>query len=420
METSILFKIDSQGKTRCWQGKVLENEDGTATICSESGIYKGKITSTPIHVTEGKNVGRKNATTPYEQACKEVNSSMQKKLTEGYTENLDEFVKSGVMLALPADLHLHKMSQLCLAQPKIDGVRLWIKKDDHLVLNTKSGKLHPEFLRETVWASYLESTMVKGEELDGELYIHGVELPDINALVRSYKLTTRELHALCSPVEGGTLIKCTAAQLKSQVFQGEFDTDYVVAHSEKMYKGMFVPIHMSQLRTIGTMDLEYWIFDAPSDNATEDRLAKIECMRDAEAHMIRIVPSTLIDKSKLGEFNDEMVELGFEGTMLRNPSTPYHYDYRSPSLLKYKTFIDEEFLIIDMALDREGNPTLVFLSEAGYEFRCRPTGNKTFRARLLKDKYKVIGLHATIRFQAYFEDTLVPQFGRVIDIRDYE
>jgi hypothetical protein len=69
-----LFKRTSTGATQVWQIRVEPQDDGTAIIVTSHGQVDGKIQEGRDHIKQGKNPGKKNATTPVQQAIKEAES----------------------------------------------------------------------------------------------------------------------------------------------------------------------------------------------------------------------------------------------------------------------------------------------------------------------------------------------------------
>lgn len=435
--TPVLYKIDSQGVTRVWRAWTVLNDDGTATEHNESGIQGGKLSGIPITVTEGKNIGKKNETTPLQQANKKVQSKYDKKLREGYVADLAEFTQQGVMKAHDWRVSKHRMTLIALHQPKLDGIRCKvIKKDGEITLMSKSNKEFKEFLYDLPWANHILHTIDEGE-VDGEMYIHGLELNEIASLVMAYKLTTAELLEYCEDTEGGLKINLKKKDILDQVYRGNFvalqdvtvktptfDPSMDAIEVGKNKAWIFPGYTMEDVQTVGTHQLEYYAFDMPDEESTAElrnmRLQELLDNEDALEHNLRAVIAEEFNIEDIESINEDYVSLGYEGTMVRKPSGLYAFGERTADLQKYKLFYDQEWIITGCTIDREGNPTLTFTSDAGVEFESRPTGNRAWRARLLRDMDELVGKRATIRYQKLFPETLVPQFGRCVAIRDYE
>ena len=85
-EPETLYATSSKGDIKVWKGSVKDVGD-KSIIEYEFGLENGKHQIQTTEVTEGKNIGRSNETTPYEQAVKMVESKYNKKRDKGYTED---------------------------------------------------------------------------------------------------------------------------------------------------------------------------------------------------------------------------------------------------------------------------------------------------------------------------------------------
>lgn len=446
ISTPTLYKLDSKGVTRVWRSWSTLNEDGSAVENNESGILDGKLSGIPITVTTGKNIGRKNETTPLQQVNKRIESKMSKKLTEGYVEQLSEYTQQGVMGALYWETRKHDMSQIALHQPKLDGIRCKViaNSDRSLTLMSRGNKEFKPYLQDTPWFSWLYRNMEAGEEVDGELYIHGLDLNEIASLVMSYKLNQEDLMVFCEETPRGLQINLKAKEILDLVYTGNFQPEPEVIRldngsfkvtnrlAESMgaievgrNKGWIFPgVTLDDVRVLGTLDLEYWIFDVPESNVmAEERNFNLKERWDSEEALSRGLVAVVAEEFNIDDIesiNAEHVANGFEGTMVRLPSGYYGFGKKTSALLKYKLFYDAEWIIQGYETDREGNPTLVFVSDDGYEFKARPKGTRAWRVRLLSVLDQLIGERATIRYQTLHSETLIPQFARVLSIRNYE
>ena len=102
-----------------------------------------------------------------------------------------------------------------------------------------------------------------------------------------------------------------------------------------------------------------------------------------------------------------------------------HPDKRSKTLLKHKSFMDEEYTILDIC-EGEGNRTgtagyMVFETADGKPFKSNVKGTWEETAEILKSKKKLIGKQATIKYFNLTPDG-IPRFPFVtnIDRNSYE
>lgn len=84
-----LYGRSTTGKIKQWNVSVDNLEDGSASITVIHGYSDGKKQQDYKVISSGKNIGKANETTPYEQACSEARSALNKKRDEGYSESED-------------------------------------------------------------------------------------------------------------------------------------------------------------------------------------------------------------------------------------------------------------------------------------------------------------------------------------------
>jgi ATP-dependent DNA ligase len=127
-------------------------------------------------------------------------------------------------------------------------------------------------------------------------------------------------------------------------------------------------------------------------------------------------------KKDLPIVHKQYTDAGYEGTMIREPSSVYEIGKRSNYLLKLKDFKTDEYKVIGM---REcngkdvGTPTWVCLTENGQEFTVRPEGTQEKRREMFKNGDKYMGKMLTVKYQN-LTDLGVPRFPVGIAFRDYE
>ncbi len=75
-----LYKLDTKGTIRVWEGMAVKNTAyGTAAVVCRHGILDGKMQDNVREIKKGKNIGRANETSPFEQAMSEVKSKHNKR-----------------------------------------------------------------------------------------------------------------------------------------------------------------------------------------------------------------------------------------------------------------------------------------------------------------------------------------------------
>jgi ATP-dependent DNA ligase len=367
MKIAHLFKKNSKGLAQEWSMFVEGN-----TFWAEYGLVGGKIQSDTPTICEGKNLGKKNETSPEAQALSEAESKVRKQRDKGYDETLSDRVFTA-MLSHEYGKHGHKLPEGVLVSPKLDGVRSIFTKEGAFSRNHKefiSAKFINEDLKE-VFEKY--PNMV----IDGEIYNHAFK-DDFNKII--------------------SLVK-KAVKITKEDWQDISD---------------HLQLHI----------FDFYFTDQPELGFRERAILGADLLKAFVSNWDRIqfVDQELIDKSEIDYMHEEYLKEGYEGIMLRNPDSPYEFK-RSYYLQKYKNFVDEEFKIVGLE-EGKGNwagkcMAIIFHNEEGKEFKATPKGTEEYRAKLLLDKDKICGKVATVKYQNRTPDN-APRFGVVTTVRDYE
>jgi DNA ligase-1 len=360
MKLETIYKSTKGGKVQEWTIEVVGNKYRTI-----SGQTDGKKVTNEWTVVYGKNEGRANATTDKEQCMKEAIAKRTKKLESGYFENIKHIHKQQYfepMLAAKWEDYKNKVEYPLYSQPKLDGIRCIVTKDGMFSRNGKPIISAPHIRKALDKLFKHEPDTI----LDGELYADKFA-NDFNAIVSLVKKT-----------------KPTDADLKQ---------------SEK--------------------NIEYHVYDIPSvDGTFKERCIELDeialdfpkCVKQVETHIVN-------RESEVIEWYEDYVERGFEGQMLRVNNV--YENKRSKFLLKHKSFVDEEYTIIDI-VEGEGNRTgtagyFVFETAEGKPFKSNVKGTWEETAEMLKNKKKLIGREATVKYFNLTPDG-IPRFPYVINI----
>jgi DNA ligase-1 len=162
--------------------------------------------------------------------------------------------------------------------------------------------------------------------------------------------------------------------------------------------------------------IKYHIYDFPSQGGTffERFRALYGVKLPSTCEFVTTHP--VGDEDKVMELYEKYVEYGYEGQILRVDS---HYENkRSKSLLKHKSFTDEEYMILDV-VEGEGNKSgqvgyMVFERE-DKRFKSNVKCSWEEGSQLLKDKNNLIGKTATVKYFNLTPDG-IPRFPYVINI----
>lgn len=350
-----LFKRASGGAVQVWQIRVEPHDDGTATIVTTHGQLNGAMQEARDHIKEGKNPGKKNATTPQQQAIKEAESKWRRQLERnhyGLTVEESEAKKFvAPMLAqkfTESDGSISSYAQKVQwgdtintnVQPKFDGHRcLAIRGEQGIELFTRKGDLITTCGH---LVDQLMSVMPVNTIFDGELYTHGVAVTTIGGYIKK--------------------------------------------------------------KQEGTKNLCFMMYDMVMQEASfAERMAKLIYLtanRGTHLHVARTQPAASMDE--VMEFQAQCVEHGYEGAILRHGRTGYEAGARSGSLLKVKTFLDGEYTIVGCKEGRGGYAgAAVFecVTEAGHKFDVTAPGTIPEKQAIWQNHQAYLGKRLTIKFQ---------------------
>lgn len=353
-----LYKKSSTGKIQLWYIYVSDS-----VIVTEHSQVDGKIQVTEDEVTQGKNIGKANATTPETQAVAEAQSKWEtKQKSKGYHQSIAaaesgeanaEFVDGGVspMLAHRFDQHSKKVVYPAFVQPKLDGHRcIAIVNDDHTVsLWSRTRKLITGVPHISAAIEYLNFRV--GTTLDGELYNH------------EYKAKFNEL------------------------------TSFIKQKTPKA----------------GHEVVQYHVYDIVNDDPFEARstlLAHLLPSPVSSGHPVQeivfVETNQVCDEDELTETFAEYLADGYEGAMVRNTDSKYEQAKRSYGLQKLKVMADDEFKIVGMTEGRgklKGCGIPICTTVDGNTFKAKPVG----KLESLKDYWEnadnYIGKMMTVQYQ---------------------
>lgn len=355
MEFQTLYKKDAKGSIRSWKIKVTGN-----LIEVEHGLEDGKKTKTTELIKNGKNIGRKNSTTPEEQAELEAQSKWTKKKDSGYSTAVNSNVVDLIpMLAQDYKKYKKDIKFPVYLQPKLDGYRC--------IYNGFTGKIYSRTGKEY---NILENTELHKELqkfkdiiFDGELYTHDADI--------------------------------------------SFES-YGILRKKKLSKGDDILLNK----------ILYNVYDSISEGTFEMRIKNLEKILK-NTKKIKLVESIVSpDEKFLEKYNKNIVNLGYEGTMIRNPKGLYSH-FRTKDLLKYKVFDDAEFKVIGYEKETDtkgdGAEPVVWVCETitGKSFKVPSKGTREERTKLYKNGKKYIGKLLTVQYFGFSSDC-IPRFPKTL------
>jgi DNA ligase-1 len=363
MKLETIYKKTKTGATQEWTIEVVGNKYRT-----HSGQVGGIITTNEWTIVYGKNTGKLNETTDKEQTMKEAVAKRTKKLESGYFENIKHINKTQYfepMLASKWEDSKDKITYPIYSQAKLDGIRCIVTSEGMFSRNGKPIISAPHIF------DSLKPLFETNPQLifDGELYADKFA-NDFNKIV--------------------SLVKKTKP------------TDLDLKESKK--------------------NIEYHIYDLPSSDKNfvhraYDLGILFETRSELHPHCKLVDTRKVEDENSVMEQYELLVDAGYEGQILRLDKT--YENKRSKSLLKHKSFIDEEYTIVDVC-EGEGNKTnmvgyMTFKTADGKPFKSNVKATFEESEEMFRNRKQLIGKQATIKFFQFTPDG-IPRFPYVINI----
>lgn len=358
-----LQKTNTRGKPQVWEASV-DGKSVTYTWGQQGGAMS---TKTDVY-TEGKQ--KRSAE---EQALFEAKSTANKKIKHGYqyTEQEDsDTPQTGSDVPLPMlaqDIHkvdaekLRKISERIFMQPKLDGLRC--------VINTKKGELWSRGRTKFVGLDHISKEITErfkdvSDELwlDGELYKHGLSFQEITSIVRRTKTASADASII-----------------------------------------------------------EFHVFDLIVAKPFSERWAQLtRLLPDDKQGSVKLVRTEVAVLDDITSLHESFCAEGYEGAMVRmDTSTPYEGDKRSRTLIKVKSFKQDEYITVGFN-GRDHDDTLASVickMPDGREFSATPSVPESQKQLIWKHSSEFLGKIATVKF---FEKTDggIPRFPILIGFRD--
>ena len=423
-----LYKRNAQGKPLVWSiehtnkdWKGFHSSDELDTLEISYGLVGGTLHKEIIKVTK-KNVNelqsRVNAkrkegykelnelkdginwnNIPLDKLPKDSNGKIHvnigdiKKFLETYLPKYSTTSEGFVLPMLAKVLEDNKPFEkygTMFGQWKIDGLRCIIGATDKsgdlfnpvtLTYHSRTGEdwtnkmcWMDEILLPKISKELLDMMIEEGACLDGELYLPGYSVNDINSFVKNTQL----------------------------------------------------PQHYK---------LQYWCYDICCENMSanardEFRLKNIEhnfgeTLGNKELHLnntkqLFILPTyQVFTLEQATNFRDNFIYCGFEGLILRNPSAEYQFGKRNQAMFKFKKVDDGKFIIVDIKSEHKRSDLPLFVCRNDINdvlFECSINKPQDVQREILINKDKYVGKYMVVEFRNRSGVSQVPFHARGINI----
>lgn len=377
-----LFKRNAAGKPVEWS---IEENRGILYI--SYGIFGGKKTKEEITIT------KKN----------EFQSRINQKRKEGYKEitelydNAPEYIESKLDLKQYLDTYLPKFNtgasgedKVMLAktfdygkvfkcarigQWKINGVRCYVGavlnngdifKPVNLIFRSREGTIWKmpymeEYLLEIIPKSFIYEMIESGTYLDGEIYLPGHTINEINHFVKDKNCVEHKLL--------------------------QFWCYDLIVENVPQYK---------RLEILDDTFNDYYLLNDYKDDCKNVHL-------NNRSRFVLLNTYGVTNDDQAVKFRDTFIDYGFEGLILRDVDGTYQYGKRNNTMIKFKRKEDGLFKIIDIipeGVQRSNLPKFICKNDINDEtFESKILGDFNSQSVYLTNKDKYIGKYLKVEYR---------------------
>lgn len=398
-----LYKRNAQGKPLSWSASEL---DGVITVAY--GLVGGNKHTETITVTSKKanelqsriNAKRKEGYKELSELKDNNGSNLLNPLTDlynylntylpKYSTTSEGFILPMLAKVLEDNKPFDKYGTF-LGQYKINGLRCIIGAKSSMdmfnnITLTYHSRTGEDWTNKMSWMDdiiiqrldkqLIDAMIEEGVCLDGELYLPGYSVNDINSFVKN---PTLKQHYL----------------------------------------------------------LQYWCYDLCYDNMTATHRMNMKrkwCdrgywidIKNKEDHLNNKNPFVLLSNNFINNYEEaitsrnKFINYGFEGLIIRNPNTEYQFGKRNQAMFKFKKIDDGKFIIVDIKSEnkRKDLPLFVLRNDINEElFECSINKSQDVQREILANKEKYVGKYMFVEYRERSGIAQVPFHARGINIEN--
>lgn len=390
-----LYKRNAKGDIIKWS--ISDNPDGSIHIAH--GVYNGKsitedikptskrVNETLSRITAKRKEGYKSLEDLYDNSPRKLDSENEYHYLQTYLPKYNTTAEGFVLPMLAKTLEDNKPFDKFGCMPgqwKINGLRCFIGaervegdlfKQYRFTYNSREGTRWnipwmDEIIEKNISSYIIELMVEEGVHLDGELYLPGYTVNDINSFVKNSSL----------------------------------------------------PQHYK---------LQYWCYDLAIENITAMKRYEILSHNSLhiphgftkESHLNNVAQFVTLpcyDINNISDaiaYRDSFISLGFEGLIIRNPQAEYAFGKRNSSMFKFKRKEDGLFEIVDIKEDKRKLPIFVLKNDINSElFECTLNLSQNMQKDYLEKKDSVIGKKGFVEYRERSGVKQVPFHAKLIKI----
>ena len=183
--------------------------------------------------------------------------------------------------------------------------------------------------------------------------------------------------------------------------------------------------------------LQYWCYDLCYENMTAnhrmniidkwcDKHSKIN-IKTKEDHLNNKNNFVILSNEFVCNYDEAVIirnkyiNLGFEGLIIRNPNSEYQFDKRNQAMFKFKKIDDGKFIIVDIKSEhkRKDLPLFVLRNDINEElFECSINKPQDVQREILINKEKYVGKYMFVEYRERSGVAQVPFHARGINIEN--
>lgn len=316
-------------------------EDGTDLVI-EWGQVGGAMQEQCEDVSEGK-AGRSQR----EQMDSRINSRVKKQIDKGYVYSKKDAMENKSTNALGFFIPMKAKLLKDVKDISFTDAMWQYKYNGHRCMITCQNGVKLAYSKNGIIINtvpeVLDSVNVdEGMTIDGELYYHGISIQKHNSLIKRRQPLTEKLRFMC--------------------------------------------------------------YDMVSDRPFNERIALArESIIGGKAEIVPTFNSVHSFEDAAIELN-RAVSVGYEGLILRQDGYGYEDGKRSKALVKFKKFLDGEFLIKNIIESTDGWARLVCVTDDGIEFKASAPGSINEKFEIMRNKNRYIGKYVNITFAEWTDE----------------
>lgn len=446
----VLYNTDKSGKERIWKIWVSGN-----TVHRIQGLTDGKK-QTYQRTFQGKNIGKKNETTPHEQAKLVAETTWIDQLDKGYFPKckegkrlIENIKKSKIETGghnINASAAIRGRQTKTISKKEsfiVDEVLVPIKPMKAGVWEHEPGnprKVLPKTLKyfDTEKGFYMQYKL-DGWRCVARLQKEGKEWKCV--LTTNNQKQYPWFGKLRNEIIQFILETCESDDPTDIILDGELYSHILIGEDAKELNDE------SRFSTISSMcgiartephiledQIQFIVFDLVDLSGKQKQCERMNKLMNIFDKKPKNIQNIIMCHTKLGyspedviEYHDEASQKGFEGVIVRSMDLVY-IQKRSLFMRKYKHFIDAEYTIVGIEKDEgvsdeyfvwvcEDPKTKDSKTKKPIRFSATPKADWETKREWYKNYMDYIGRKATVRFQEYSQDN-IPRFPIMIGIRE--